>query len=60
MAVGLNPVSESPGTGLNIVEGYFAFMDIALAAIPVSVIWKLQMPRDKRISLSLILSVGIL
>ena len=60
MAVGLNPVSESPGTGSKVLKGYFAFIDVALAAIPVSVIWKLQMPRDKRISLSLIMSVGIL
>lgn len=42
-----------------ICSSYSAFLDIALAAIPVSVIWTLQMPMDKKVSLSLILSVGI-
>ena len=41
------------------VTGYSAFLDIALAAIPVSVIWSLQMSFSKKVQLSLILSVGI-
>ena len=45
---------------LMIVVGYSAFLDIALAAIPVSVIWALQMPMHKKINLSLIMGVGIL
>ena len=40
--------------------GYSAFLDISFAAIPVSVIWALQMPIHKKVSLSLILGVGIL
>ncbi|MDI1486614.1 MAG: hypothetical protein OHK93_005846 [Ramalina farinacea] len=42
-----------------ICSSYSAFLDIALAAIPVSVIWSLQMSFSKKVQLSLILSVGI-
>ncbi len=39
---------------------YSAFMDVARAAVPISVICTLQMPVCRRISLSLILSVAVL
>lgn len=40
--------------------GYWAFLDFALAIIPVDIIWKLQLSRKKKVGLSLLLSAGIL
>ncbi|KAL8995730.1 MAG: hypothetical protein Q9169_004588 [Polycauliona sp. 2 TL-2023] len=38
---------------------YWAFLDFALAIIPVDIIWKLQLSTKKKIGLSLLLSAGI-
>ena len=56
--VGHNPLKKAPV--LRCTTGYSAFLDIALAVIPVSVIWSLQLPRHKKVNLSLVMSVGIL
>ena len=45
---------------LNRSAGYWAFLDFALAIIPVDIIWKLQLSRKKKVGLSLLLSAGIL
>ena len=39
---------------------YSAFLDLALPAIAVSMIWTLQLPTKKKISLTLIMSAGVL
>lgn len=45
---------------LNSSVGYWAFLDFALAIIPVDIIWKLQLSTKKKVSLCLLLSAGIL
>ncbi len=48
------------GRVLTVVSGYWAFLDFALAFIPVDIVWKLQMKRSKKFLLSLLLSMGVL
>ena len=40
--------------------GYWAFLDFALAFIPIDMVWKLQMNRQKRFWLSCLLGMGVL
>ncbi|KAI4096190.1 MAG: hypothetical protein LQ339_007037 [Xanthoria mediterranea] len=42
-----------------VIASYWAFLDFALAIIPVDIIWKLQLSRKKKVGLSLLLSAGI-
>ncbi|KAL9630017.1 MAG: hypothetical protein Q9204_004946 [Flavoplaca sp. TL-2023a] len=44
---------------LKSLAGYWAFLDFALAIIPVDIIWKLQLSTKKKVGLSLLLSAGI-
>ncbi len=48
------------GQALIIASGYWAFLDFALAFIPVDIVWKLQMKLSKKFLLSLLLSMGVL
>ncbi|KAL8895851.1 MAG: hypothetical protein Q9207_007983 [Kuettlingeria erythrocarpa] len=43
-----------------VIASYWAFLDFALAIIPVDIIWKLQLSTKKKVGLSLLLSMGIL
>lgn len=43
-----------------ICKGYWAFLDFALAAIPVDMVWRLQMSRQKKFALSCLLGMGVL
>lgn len=43
-----------------IVSGYNAFMDVCLAVLPVTFIYNLNMKAEKRLSLSIQLSTGVL
>ena len=47
-------------TTANSATAYSAFLDLALPAIAVSIIWSLQLPIRKRVNLTLILSAGVL
>ena len=40
--------------------GYWAFLDFALAFIPIDMVWKLQMNRQKKFWLSCLLGMGVL
>ena len=40
--------------------GYWAFLDFALAFIPIDMVWKLQMDRQKKFWLSCLLGMGVL
>lgn len=40
--------------------GYWAFLDFALAFIPVDIVWRLRISKKKRLSLCLLLSMGVL
>lgn len=42
-----------------VVASYWAFLDFALAFIPVDMVWKLQLATKKKIMLSILLSMGI-
>ncbi|KAL8671648.1 MAG: hypothetical protein Q9168_003854 [Polycauliona sp. 1 TL-2023] len=42
-----------------VLAGYWAFLDFALAIIPVDIIWKLQLSTKKKVGLSLLLSAGL-
>ncbi|KAL8880743.1 MAG: hypothetical protein Q9192_007953, partial [Flavoplaca navasiana] len=42
-----------------VIAGYWAFLDFALAIIPVDIIWKLQLSTKKKVGLSILLSAGI-
>ncbi|PQE07102.1 integral membrane protein [Rutstroemia sp. NJR-2017a BVV2] len=39
--------------------GYMAFIDLALAALPVHMIWKLQIKKSKKIAIGVLLSTGV-
>ncbi len=41
-------------------SGYWTFLDFALAAIPIDIVWKLQMDFKKKIMLSCLLGMGVL
>jgi len=45
---------------LILVSGYWAFLDFALAFIPVDMVWKLQLSLQKKLLLSLLLGMGVL
>ncbi len=40
--------------------GYWAFLDFALAFIPIDMVWKLQINRQKKFWLSCLLGMGVL
>lgn len=40
--------------------GYWAFLDFALAIIPVDIIWWLQISKKQKLSLCILLSMGVL
>ncbi|KAL6714323.1 hypothetical protein ACLMJK_007746 [Lecanora helva] len=40
-------------------SGYDVAADVALALIPVTIIWRLQLDRSKRIGLSILLGLGV-
>ena len=40
--------------------GYWAFLDFALALIPVDIVWKLQLSTRKKVLLTLLLGMGVL
>ncbi|KAL9581759.1 MAG: hypothetical protein Q9212_003697 [Teloschistes hypoglaucus] len=42
-----------------VIAGYFAFLDFALAILPVDIVWKLQMARKKKLLLCALLGMGI-
>lgn len=42
------------------MAGYWAFLDFALAFIPVDIVWKLQLSRQKKMLLTLLLGMGVL
>jgi hypothetical protein len=44
---------------LTVQTGYMAFLDLVLAAIPVQMIWNLQMVKSKKIAICCLLSTGI-
>ncbi|EPE30124.1 CHP3 [Glarea lozoyensis ATCC 20868] len=48
----------SPTIG-KVVGSYMAFLDLALAAIPVQMIWNLQMVKSKKIAICCLLSTGV-
>ena len=48
------------GHVLTLTPGYWAFLDFALAFVPVDIVWKLQMRKSKKFLLSLLLSMGVL
>ncbi|KAL8683155.1 MAG: hypothetical protein Q9186_000868 [Xanthomendoza sp. 1 TL-2023] len=41
------------------VAGYFAWLDFVLAAMPASIVWKLQMAKRKKIALCALLGMGV-
>ena len=41
-------------------SGYWAFLDFALALIPVDMVWKLQLTIQKKLLLSCLLGMGVL
>ena len=41
------------------LASYNAFLDLAYAAIAVSIVWQLQLSVQRRVNLSLLLSVGV-
>ncbi|KAL8970838.1 MAG: hypothetical protein Q9183_001337 [Haloplaca sp. 2 TL-2023] len=41
------------------IAGYFAFLDFALAFLPVPIIWKLQMAMKKKLLLCALLGMGV-
>lgn len=41
-------------------SGYWAFLDFALAAIPIDIVWKLQIDLRKKIMISCLLGMGVL
>lgn len=43
-----------------IIASYWAFLDFALAFIPVDIVWKLQLSLQKRLLLTLLLGMGVL
>lgn len=45
---------------LTIPLGYWAFLDFALAAIPIDIVWKLQMSFKQKFMLSCLLGMGVL
>ncbi|KAL8711874.1 MAG: hypothetical protein Q9220_003818 [cf. Caloplaca sp. 1 TL-2023] len=42
-----------------VIAGYFAFLDFALAILPVDIIWKLQIATKKKLLLCALLGMGI-
>ena len=40
--------------------GYWAFLDFALAFVPIDMVWKLQINRQKKFWLSCLLGMGVL
>ena len=42
------------------MAGYWAFLDFALAVIPVDIVWRLQLSTQKKLLLTLLLSMGVL
>lgn len=42
------------------VLGYWAFLDFALACIPIDMIWKLQLSLKKKFLLICLLGMGVL
>ena len=40
--------------------GYWAFLDFALAFIPIDMVWKLQLSLKKKLALSCLLGMGVL
>ncbi|PQE21313.1 integral membrane protein [Rutstroemia sp. NJR-2017a WRK4] len=40
-------------------SSYMAFIDLALAALPVHMIWKLQIKKSKKIAIGVLLSTGV-
>ncbi|KAL9116663.1 MAG: hypothetical protein Q9187_006811 [Circinaria calcarea] len=42
------------------LSSYAALLDVVLPAIAVSIIWKLQLSKQKKINLSLLLSTGVM
>ncbi|KAL9605657.1 MAG: hypothetical protein Q9179_001162 [Wetmoreana sp. 5 TL-2023] len=42
-----------------VIAGYFAFLDFALAILPVDIVWKLQMATKKKLLLCALLGMGI-
>ncbi|MCJ1428133.1 hypothetical protein MMC29_006041 [Sticta canariensis] len=39
---------------------YNSFMDLSLALLPITIIWKLHMPAQKRVGLCILLGLGVL
>ncbi|KAL8782145.1 MAG: hypothetical protein Q9213_005649 [Squamulea squamosa] len=49
-----------PGNNFNIsVAAYFAWLDFALAILPASIVWKLQMEIRKKLALCVLLGMGV-
>ncbi|KAI4245225.1 MAG: hypothetical protein L6R40_002582 [Gallowayella cf. fulva] len=42
-----------------VIAGYFAFLDFALAIMPASIVWKLQMEVRKKLALCALLGLGV-
>ncbi|KAL8733774.1 MAG: hypothetical protein Q9181_003468 [Wetmoreana brouardii] len=42
-----------------VIAGYFAFLDFALAILPVDIVWKLQIATKKKLLLCALLGMGI-
>ena len=46
-------------TQLNLV-GYLAFLDLALALLPITIMWNLQLSRKKKVGICAIMGLGVL
>ena len=42
------------------LAGYLAFLDIALALLPVTIMWNLQLSLKKKVGLCAIMGLGVL
>ena len=52
-----NPLTQS---SLTFQDGFNSFFDLALAILPVTMIWNLQIKTKKKVALCIVLGLGVL
>ena len=45
---------------LTLIKGWLAFMDLALALLPINIIWNLRLDWHKKLGLSVLMGMGVL
>ena len=47
-------------SNLTRVAGWLAFIDLALALLPITIMWNLQLSLEKKIGISAVMGLGVL